>query len=51
MVTVKSYDGKIVRVPEEKVEEYLRNQKLIKKYVDEGLSIEEIKVLLKMKEK
>ena len=51
MVTVKSYDGKMVRVPEKKVEEYLRNQKLIKKYVDEWLSIEEIKVLLKMKEK
>ena len=48
MVTVKSYDGKLVRIPEEKVEEYLENQRLIKKYLDDGMNIEEIKVLLKM---
>ena len=48
MVTVKSYDGNLVRIPEEKVEKYLRNQRLIKKYLDDGMNIEEIKVLLKM---
>ena len=48
MITSQQNDANL---SEKKVEEYLRNQKLIKKYVDEGLSIEEIKVLLKMKEK
>ena len=46
-VTLKSYDGKLVRVPEEKKEEYLRNQERIKMYLDEGKSIEEIKEILK----
>ena len=48
MVTVKPYDGKLVRISEEKVEWYLENQRLIKKYLDDGMNIEEIKVLLKM---
>ena len=46
-VTLKSYDGKIVRVPEERKEEYLRNQERIKMYLSEGKSIEEIKEILK----
>ena len=46
-VTLKSYNGKLVRVPEEKQEEYLRNQERIKMYLDEGKSIEEIKEILK----
>ena len=45
-VTLKSYDGKLVRVPEEKKEEYLRNQEMIKLYLDEGKTIEEIKEIL-----
>lgn len=32
-VTLKSYDGKMVRVPLEKKDEYIRNQKLIKMYL------------------
>ena len=51
MVTVKSYDGKLVRIPEEKLDEYLENQRLIKKYLDDGMNVEEIKVLLKMENK
>ena len=51
MVTVKSYDEKLVRIPEEKLDEYLENQRLIKKYLDDGMNIEEIKVLLKMENK
>ena len=46
-ITLKSYDGKLVRVPEEKKEEYLRNQERIKMYLAEGKSIEEIKEILK----
>ena len=45
-VTLKSYDGKLVRVPEEKKEEYLRKQEMIKLYLDEGKTIEEIKEIL-----
>ena len=48
MVTVKPYDGKLVRISEEKVEGYLENQRLIKKYLDDGMNIEEIKILLKI---
>lgn len=46
-ITLKSYDGKLVRVPEDKKEEYLRNQERIKMYLDEGKSLEEIKEILK----
>ena len=46
-VTLKSYDGKMVRVPLEKKDEYIRNQKLIKMYIEEGKGIEEIKEILK----
>ena len=47
MITVKSYDGKMVRIPEEKKEEYERNQMIIKRYIEEGKTKEEIKELLK----
>ena len=46
-VTLKSYDGKKVRVPLEKKEEYIRNQKLIKMYLEQGKGIDEIKEILK----
>ena len=46
-VTLKSYDGKMVRVPLEKKEEYIRNQKLIKMYLEQGKEIDEIKELIK----
>ena len=39
MVTVKSYDGNLVGIPDEKVEEYLINQRLIKKYLDGGMNV------------
>ena len=50
MITVKSYDGKMVRIPEEKKEEYERNQKLIKMYLDKGKTKDEIKEILKSEE-
>lgn len=46
-VTLKSYDGKMVRVPLEKKDEYIRNQKLIKMYLEQGKGIDEIKELIK----
>ena len=46
-VTLKSYDEKLVRVPVEKKEEYLRNQEIVKGFLAEGKSIEEIKEILK----
>ena len=47
LVLVESYDGTIVKVPKDKVKEYLRQQALIKKYLEEGKSLAEIKKLLK----
>ena len=41
-ITVRSFDGKMVRIPEEKREEYLRNQKKIKMYMEQGKTKEEI---------
>ena len=46
-ITVESYDGKMVRVPMDKKEEYLRKQKQIKMYLEQGKDIEEIKEILK----
>lgn len=46
-VTLKSYDGKMVRVPLGKKDEYVRNQKIIKMYLEQGKRIEEIKEILK----
>ena len=46
-VTVQSYDRKLVRVPIEKKEEYLRNQELIKYYIEQGKTKEEIREILK----
>ena len=45
-VTLKSYDGKLVRVPEEKKKEYIRNQEKIKVYLSKGKTMEEVKELL-----
>lgn len=49
-VTVKSYDGKLVRVPEEKLEEYIKSQEEIKKYLKEGKTIKEIKEIINERE-
>ncbi len=46
-ITLKSYDGKMVRVPYEKKEEYIRNQNKIKKLIEQGKNIDEIKEILK----
>ena len=47
MITVKSYDGKLVTIPEEKKDEYEKNQRKIKMYLEQGKTKEEIKELLK----
>ena len=47
MITVKSYDGKMVTIPEEKKDEYEKNQIIIKMYIEQGKTKEEIKELLK----
>ena len=46
-ITLKSYDGKMVRVPYEKKEKYLQNQNKIKSLIKEGKNIDEIMELLK----
>lgn len=45
-VLVETYDGKMINVPREKKEEYLRKQEEIKKLLKEGKTIAEIKKLL-----
>ena len=47
MITVKSYGGRMVTIPEEKKNEYEQNQRLIKMYLKQGKTKEEIKELLK----
>ena len=46
-VIVKSYDGTIVRVPMEKLNEYKARQAKILEMINSGKSIEEIKILIK----
>ena len=46
-ITLTSYNGKLVRVPIDKKEEYLRKQEQIKMYLEQGKDIEEIKEILK----
>ena len=45
MITVKSYDGKMVTIPEDEKEEYERNQKQIKMQLEQGKTKDEIKEL------
>ena len=46
-LTLKSYDGNMVKVPEEMKDKYLRSQDKIKRYLEQGKTKEEIKKLLK----
>jgi len=46
-VMLKSYDGKLVKVNIEQKDEYLRKQKLIKKYLDMGKTKKEVIELIK----
>lgn len=46
-VTVRSYDGKLVRVEVSKKDEYLRTQEKIKYLIKSGKSLEEIKEIMK----
>ena len=46
-VSVKSYDGTIVRIPKDKVNEFNNKQLKIKEMLSKGKSIEEIKVLIR----
>ena len=42
LVSVKAYDGTIVRVSEDKVKEFVLQQAKIKELLDKGMTIEEI---------
>ena len=42
LVIVKSYDGKLVRVPLSKKDEYLKQQNEIKNLIDSGKTKEEV---------
>ena len=46
-VSLKAYDGTVVRVEESKVEIFKAQQERIKLLLDQGKSIEEIKDILK----
>ena len=46
-ISVKSYDGTIVRIPKEKLKEFNLKQKQIKEMLDNGKSLEDIKIVLK----
>ena len=46
-IMVKSYDNKIVRIPEDKKEEYLNTQEKIKHLLKQGKTLQEIKELIK----
>lgn len=47
MMSVKSYDEKMVSIPEEKKELYMRNQEIINMYLKQGKTIKDIEELLK----
>jgi len=47
LVSVKAYDGTIVRIPESKINEFTIRQERIKKLLKEGRTIEEVLILLK----
>ena len=47
LISVKSYDGTIVRIPEEKLDEFNARQIKIREMLDNGKSLEEIKSLIK----
>ena len=46
-VTVKSFDNKIIKVPKDKKDVYLKNQEKIREIVNKGKSIEEILKIMK----
>ena len=46
-ITIKSYDGKMVRIPEEKKDEYIKIQNQIKEYLEQGKTKNEIKEIIK----
>jgi len=49
-VILKSYDGKLVRVPTEKKEEYIKKQEQIKRYIKDGKTKDEIRKLVDINE-
>ena len=46
MVSVKAYDGTIVRIIESKVKEFEKQQNKIKKLIEQGKTIDEITKLI-----
>lgn len=47
MISVKSYDGKIVRIEESKLDEFNKRTEKIKQLISEGKTLDEITKLLK----
>ena len=47
LVSVKAYDGTIVRIPKDKLNEFNARQEKIRKMLNSGKSSEEIKTLIK----
>ena len=47
IVSIKAYDGSIVRVPKDKVEEFKLQQAKIINLLSKGVSLEDIKTLIK----
>lgn len=46
-VSLKAFDGTIVRVEESKIKTFIAQQERIKKLINEGKSLDEIKEILK----
>ena len=46
-VSVKSYDGTIVRVSRDKLKEFSTRQDKIREMINKGKTLEEIKILIK----
>lgn len=47
LVSVKAYDGSIVRIPKDKIQSFNLQQSKIKKLLDEGVPLKDIESLIK----
>ena len=47
IVSVRAFDGTIVRIPESKLESFTVQQNKLKRLLNEGKSVDEIKSLIK----
>ena len=47
LVSVKAYDGSIVRIPKEKLKDFNLQQSKIQNLIKNGVSLQEIQILLR----